>query len=117
MFIIQTNTDFCCLFIKILFLLHRELINELSVSKQGKQKERTDILINTIGKALGQIQNHSIFKKQVLLPPPTTRQGSVDEVLKRIAEVNCSYRPTTPKELISAKMGGQELSVSIQAKK
>ena len=59
MFIIQTNTDFCCLF-KILFFLYRDLIKELSVSIQGKQKERTDILINTIGKALGQIQNHRI---------------------------------------------------------
>ena len=59
MFIIQTNTDFCCLF-KILFFLYRDLIQELSVSIQGKQKERTDILINAIGKALGQIQNHRI---------------------------------------------------------
>ena len=97
MLIIQTNTDFCCLFIKILFFLHRDLMKELSVSIQAKNQKETNTLINIIGKALGHIQNHTIFKKQVLLPPTTTRQGSVEEVLKRIAEVNCSHRPSYSK--------------------
>ena len=56
------------------------------------------------------------FQKASPLTTTNDPTRVVEEVLKRIAEVNCSYRPT-PKELISAKMGGQELSVSIQAKK
>ena len=64
-------------------------MKELSVSIQTNNQ-----LINIIGKALGHIQNHTIFKKQVLLLPTTTRQESVEEVLKRTAEVNCSHRPS-----------------------
>ena len=64
---------------KILFFLHRDLIKELSLSVQGKQKEKTDILINTFGKALGQIKTYSIFKNQVLLPPARVSGRSAEE--------------------------------------
>ena len=68
--------------------------DEGSVSTQTNNQLQTNTLINIIGKALGHIQNHTIFKKQVLLPPTTTRQESVEEVLKSPAEVNCSHRPS-----------------------
>ena len=71
-------------------------MKELSISVQTKNKE-TNTLVNIIGKALANIRNHATFKKQVLLPPATTRQGSVEEILKRIAEVNYSHRPSYSK--------------------
>ena len=53
------------------------------------------LLIKTMGK---EIKNNPIFKKQVLLPPATTRQRLVEGVLKQMAEVNCSI----PAKLIGA---------------
>ena len=67
-------------------------MKELSISIQEGNLTECNLLIMTMGKALAQMKNNPVFRRQVLLPPPTTRQGSVETVLKRMAEVNCSQQ-------------------------
>ena len=74
------------------FFLHRELMKELSLCIQKKDHKEATLIIRTIGKSIGRIKSPHIFKKQILLKPTTTRHDSVEEQLKRMAEVYCSHR-------------------------
>ena len=67
-------------------------MKELSLCIGRKDHKEAIVIIKTIGKSIGKIKSPHILKKTVLLKPTTTRHDSIEEQLRRMAEVNCSHR-------------------------
>ena len=67
-------------------------MKELSLYIQNKDHKEATLIIRTIAKSIARIKSPLIFNKHVILKPTTTRQDSIEEQLKRMAEVNCSHR-------------------------
>ena len=63
-------------------------MKELSLCTGRKDHKEAIVIIKTIGKSIGKIKSPHIFKKQILLKPTSTRNDSIEEQLRRMAEVN-----------------------------
>ena len=77
-----------CLFIRILFFLHSELVRELILEVQSGQNQNAVRTINILGKAASQIQSFPVFFRNFIKEPTTTPGQSVEDQLKAIQEVN-----------------------------